>query len=126
MTASLFEKCSYAPEQVKAARLAALQPAPELTAVEKAAQFPLLPRTILPLNADGVLSSNVNSAGWCSPEEYLDVEFNGSGSVYRYVGVPQHIYEEWLRSESKGSFFGFHIKHKYPTLKRVGDAWKAL
>lgn len=43
----------------------------------------------------------------------LEVVFN-SGKTWRYIGVPQTVYEELLAAESKGRFMHAHIIGVYP------------
>ena len=66
----------------------------------------------------GVASSNISSVGYDSETETLEVEF-WSGSIYQYYNVPERVYEELMKSSSKGKFLHFQIKNAYP-YSRVG------
>lgn len=59
-----------------------------------------------------VLSSNICSIGYDSSQAVLEVEFT-SGDVYRYYGVPQYLYEQFMGSASKGEFLHDHIRDSY-------------
>lgn len=43
----------------------------------------------------------------------LYVTFKDSGYTYRYDGVPQPVYLEFLSAPSKGVYFNAHIKDRY-------------
>ena len=68
------------------------------------------------MNRTSVLSSNIKSIGFEIASNVLEIEFH-SGGIYQYRNVPQNIYDSFLRSASKGSFFDQYIKDKYPTKK---------
>lgn len=59
-----------------------------------------------------VKSSNLKSVSYDSDTEGLEVEFR-TGSVYRYAGVPQAIYEGLMEARSKGSYHHQHIRKTY-------------
>jgi hypothetical protein len=42
----------------------------------------------------------------------LEVRF-ATGRVYRYLGVPEHLYAELLRAESRGRFFNENVRDAY-------------
>ena len=58
-------------------------------------------------------SSMIVSAGY--EAGLMQVEFK-NGAIYEYEVMYQHVYEEFLESDSKGSFLHRHIK-SYPTTK---------
>jgi hypothetical protein len=60
-----------------------------------------------------VISSNLHSVGYDTNTRVLEVEFN-SGGIYRYSGVPDYIYENLMRANSKGTYFDEIIKNVYP------------
>ena len=62
-------------------------------------------------------SSAICSVGYDPASETLEVEFQ-SGNVYRYSGVPEEIYEDFLQARSKGRFFGTFIRGQYESAKR--------
>jgi hypothetical protein len=45
-------------------------------------------------------------------ERVLGIEFV-SGRRYRYLDVPEPVYDEMRRSASKGEFFNTHIRDKF-------------
>ena len=65
-----------------------------------------------------VASSNLESVGYDSETETLEVEFS-SGSIYQYYNVPDNMYEQLMQADSKGGFLNTHIKNAYP-FSRVG------
>ena len=65
-----------------------------------------------------VASSNVRSVGYSEPAQTLEVEFL-NGSVYQYYNVPEFIYSQLMRSDSKGGFLHREVKNFYP-YSRVG------
>jgi hypothetical protein len=60
-----------------------------------------------------VSSSSIAEIGFDDDAEMLEVKFV-SGSLYRYLGVSQDVYEDFRRAPSKGAFFNAHIKDAYP------------
>lgn len=56
-----------------------------------------------------VSSSNLQSVGYDSDEEILEIEFY-SGGVYQYFNVPPSRYEGLMSASSKGSYFDAYIK----------------
>ena len=69
-------------------------------------------------NRTRVKSSNVFAVGYDPESSVLEVEFKG-GSVYRYSGVPQALYEKVMTSDSVGSFLSQNVKGIFP-VKKVG------
>jgi len=65
------------------------------------------------MNRTSVGSSNIRSVGYDAASQTLEVEFH-SGGVYQYSGVPEIIYQGFMRAASKGSYFHDHIKGRYP------------
>jgi len=63
-----------------------------------------------------VSSSNIASIGYDDDQMILEVEFL-SGSLYRYECVSENIFNEFLASNSKGSFFHNYIRDQYPYYK---------
>ena len=59
-----------------------------------------------------VASSMINSIGYDSETQTLDVEFN-NGSVYSYGGVPQSEYDGMINAQSVGKYFVSNIKNTY-------------
>lgn len=65
------------------------------------------------MNRQIVESSNVVSVGY--EGGILEVEFK-NGAVYQFANVDSMLFGEFLKSDSKGSFFHRYIKD-YPTTK---------
>ena len=57
-------------------------------------------------------SSNIVSIGYDETNLILEVEFKG-GSVYKYLDVPIDVFNNFMESDSKGSFFHRNIKNTY-------------
>jgi lysyl-tRNA synthetase class 2 len=58
----------------------------------------------------------VKDIGYDPQTAVLEVGFR-SGSVYRYVGVPRTVHEEFLGSQSKGQFLRQRISPVFRHLK---------
>lgn len=65
-----------------------------------------------------VNSSNLAKVGYDSFSNTLEVKFH-NGSAYRYKNVPPGIYNALLHASSKGTYFNYNIKNRYP-YSRVG------
>ena len=50
-----------------------------------------------------VNSSMLYAVGYDEQSQTLDVVFN-TGGIYRYTGVPAHVYAELLQAPSKGRY----------------------
>lgn len=60
-----------------------------------------------------VSSSNVSSIGYDPQSSILEIEFT-SGAIYRYFGVPEHLYKQFMVAASKGQFLNdFIVKYNY-------------
>lgn len=57
-------------------------------------------------------SSLIRAYGYDPETLEMDIEFN-NGGTYRYSGVTQERFNEFLRAESKGKHFLAEIKGKY-------------
>jgi len=60
-----------------------------------------------------VSSRSIAAIGYDDDAEVLEVEFV-SGSVYRYRGVSQDVFEDFRQAPSKGGFFNQRIRDAYP------------
>ena len=58
-------------------------------------------------------SSNLNFAAYSHSRGVLRIGFKGSRQ-YQYFGVPRRIFDALKRSSSKGRFFYFAIRTRYP------------
>lgn len=63
-----------------------------------------------------VQSSNVAAIGYLKPTLY--VRFNNGGE-YKYSGVPEALFHDFMAADSKGSFLASHIKGHFPYAKTV-------
>jgi len=59
------------------------------------------PSSLLPTRLD---SSSLQSVGYSAQAGTMEIAFH-NGSIYRYFGVPVHIYEALLGANSKGRYF---------------------
>lgn len=64
-----------------------------------------------------VKSSNIHSVGYDSKQMILQIQFL-NGGVYEYYGVPENIFTQLMKAESKGKFAIRHIFNSY-RYKRV-------
>lgn len=63
-----------------------------------------------------VVSSNILGIAYDEPTQALYVEFT-SGGKYKYSGVPQTEYEDFMAAGSKGSYLAQNIKDVYPATR---------
>lgn len=63
-----------------------------------------------------VRSSNLRAVGYDEATATLEVQFH-SGSVYAYRGVPPDVHAGLMGASSKGSYFDWRIKDRYPTVR---------
>jgi hypothetical protein len=61
-------------------------------------------------------SSAIASLGYDPKREMLEVEFR-SGNVYRYLDVPEEIFQDLLQAKSKGRYFGENIRGRFTSTK---------
>lgn len=59
-----------------------------------------------------VNSSNLQSVGYDSNSETLEIEFK-NGSIYQYPGVPVAIYQGLMAASSHGKYFAQYIRKHY-------------
>lgn len=60
-----------------------------------------------------VVSSNLLGVAYDEDKQQLFVEFKG-GAKYRYDGVDQDEYDNFMSASSKGQYFAQNIKDSYP------------
>jgi KTSC domain len=58
-------------------------------------------------------STSLNAATYQDQDGFLELEFR-SGAIYRYLGVPEQVYQELLSAESKGRYFNQQIRNRFP------------
>ena len=63
-----------------------------------------------------VSSRLVISAGYDPAKQTLDLEL-APGRVYRYAGVPELVYQRFLRAPSLGAFYNAEIRDRYPCVE---------
>jgi len=59
-----------------------------------------------------VESSNIESIGYDSDTETLELEFI-RGGIYQYYDVPQYVFEELMSAASHGVYLASNIKGTY-------------
>ena len=59
-----------------------------------------------------VSSSNIRSIGYDPELAILEVEFT-SNAIYRYLNVPENLYQRLMSTGSKGQFLNDYIKYGY-------------
>ena len=64
------------------------------------------------MNRTSVISTDVAEIGYDAATMTLEVVFH-KGGVYQYFDVPEVVYQEFLRADSKGKFLHANIKSNY-------------
>ncbi len=64
------------------------------------------------IEREPVESSSLVSIGFVREARILEIEFR-SGAIYQYLGVPQSVFEQLKKAESKGRYFAQSIRGKY-------------
>jgi hypothetical protein len=59
-----------------------------------------------------VVSSLLKSIGY-SIDTTLELEFR-SGAIYRYLAVPQAVFEALIAAKSKGAYFNRNVRNRFP------------
>lgn len=59
-----------------------------------------------------VESSNIESIGYDSRSQTLEIEFL-NGTIYQYFDVPERIFEELMGADSHGRYLNANIKGIY-------------
>jgi len=59
-------------------------------------------------------SRSLRAARYEEPEQALELEFC-DGAIHRYFPVPQRMFQQFLRAESKGRYFNLHIRKLFPS-----------
>lgn len=73
------------------------------------------------MNRTAVTSTDIESVGYNSETQMLEVEFKRNNRVYQYEGVSPEIYAALLRSTSIGAFFHTAIKNGGYSYKEIKD-----
>ena len=58
-------------------------------------------------------SKMLSAAAYDNSKQTLYLRFRNTGAVYRYFEFTAANYEDFLKSESKGRFFRFHIRDHF-------------
>jgi hypothetical protein len=70
-------------------------------------------RTYFPCdNRVSVESSLLKAAAYLARRRWLYLQFR-SGEIYRYFDFPAQLYRDFLAVESKGTYFGKHIRNDF-------------
>ena len=64
-------------------------------------------------------STAISDIDYDADRAKLFVRF-ASGELYVYVGVPGEVHRSFVDADSKGRFFQFRIRDRYP-FNRLGD-----
>lgn len=81
---------------------------PNFIEIEDTDGFPLPTESKwVPIN-----SSFIDSAAYFEPLEILEIQLK-NGQQYSYRDVPKIIYDDFMKSKSKGQYFNHNIKNKY-------------
>ncbi|WP_407716438.1 KTSC domain-containing protein [Micavibrio aeruginosavorus] len=59
-----------------------------------------------------VSSSAISAIGYNQQTRRLKIKFK-QGDTYDFCGVPQNIFDEFLRASSKGRYYDMYIRDKY-------------
>ncbi len=59
-----------------------------------------------------ITSTNIKEVGYDATSNTLEILFK-DGAIYRYLDVPQFVYDELLAAESAGRYFHQMIRDKY-------------
>jgi len=62
-------------------------------------------------------SSSISEVTYQPKSSNLYVTFKRDNKTYQYEGVPQDVYEEFMKADSKGIFFNYIIAPNYPFRK---------
>jgi len=57
-------------------------------------------------------SSRIKRSGYDTKSAIFEVEFT-NGEIWQYHDVPKNVWEAFIGSESKGSYFHHKIKYRY-------------
>ncbi|WP_336703454.1 KTSC domain-containing protein [Chryseobacterium indologenes] len=60
-----------------------------------------------------VSSSDIESIGYDEQSQNVYVRFL-SGTLYLYIGVPEHEFQNLLQASSHGSYLHYNFKNVYP------------
>ncbi len=61
-------------------------------------------------------SSQVNKMRYFPDDKALEIVFKNN-KTYRYLGVPETVYEGAITAESVGKYINAHVKNEFPYLQ---------
>lgn len=64
-----------------------------------------------------VVSGNIMAIGWEKGSASLFVKFR-AGPMHVYSGVPEKVFNEFVKAPSKGKFFAGMIEGQYPMVAK--------
>ncbi|PYC20257.1 KTSC domain-containing protein [Aquipseudomonas alcaligenes] len=59
-----------------------------------------------------VSSSAISAIGYDPATKRMKITFQ-QGHTYDFCGVPQHVYDNFMRAPSKGHYYNDYIKDRY-------------
>jgi hypothetical protein len=65
-----------------------------------------------PVRCIPIDSTALESAAYVAQRRWLYLRFK-SGEIYRYFDFPPENYRDFMADESKGSYFGKHIREQF-------------
>jgi hypothetical protein len=69
--------------------------------------------SLLLIDTVAVVSSALANVAYDCLRSILQVTFR-DGSIYQYLDVPVHVFEDLLRADSKGAYLNSHIRRRFP------------
>ncbi|MCC6912162.1 MAG: KTSC domain-containing protein [Rhodospirillaceae bacterium] len=63
-------------------------------------------------------STAIRGVNYDARGKVLRVAFT-SGAVYDYFGVPRQVYEDFIAAPSRGRFFAYRVRDKFPYRKKA-------
>jgi hypothetical protein len=64
------------------------------------------------MQLDTVESDVIHAIGYADDVSVLEIIFN-SGQIYQYRNVPRAVYDELMRSDSKGRYFQDNVRDEF-------------
>ena len=59
---------------------------------------------------ESVQSSFIDSAAYHKLSNVLEVKFS-NGNIYTFMNIPQNVYDDFMKSDSKGKFFNSILRN---------------
>lgn len=64
------------------------------------------------MTLETVESDVIHAIGYADDVNVLEIIFN-NGSIYQYRNVPREVFDQFMRAESKGSYFQNNIRDEF-------------